>query len=234
MATFEQHEPCPKCGSKDNLGRYSDGSAYCFGCGYTEKSSRYSPATNRVYEERAIRIPQDATPQVASTPGGTWLAQYGITALEIQRYRMLWSPSRQQLIFPLYNKNGDLVAYQGRNFKPDSKGKYFSQGKIHDLLYFCGKKSSPIILVEDLLSAIKIGRLGVAMPLFGSEASTALLMRLKDHCQAIIVWLDSDKWINSHDIVKRSQSIGLPAMSVFTNLDPKEYSTEKIKYFLTN
>jgi hypothetical protein len=70
--------------------------------------------------------------------------------------------------------------------------------------------------------------------LFGSEASTPLLMRLKDHCQAIIVWLDSDKWKNSHDIVKRAQSIGLPAMSVFTNLDPKEYSTEKIKYFLTN
>ena len=155
MATFEQHEPCPKCGSKDNLGRYSDGSAYCFGCGYTEKSSRYSPATNRVFEERAIRIPQDATPQVASTPGGTWLAQYGITALEIQRYRMLWSPSRQQLIFPLYNKNGELVAYQGRNFKPDSKGKYFSQGKIHDLLYFCGKSQALSFLWKTFLAPLK-------------------------------------------------------------------------------
>lgn len=32
-------EPCPKCGSRDNLARYSDGHAYCFGegCGYREK-----------------------------------------------------------------------------------------------------------------------------------------------------------------------------------------------------
>jgi twinkle protein len=32
-------EPCPKCGSKDNLKRYSDGHAHCFGmgCGYREK-----------------------------------------------------------------------------------------------------------------------------------------------------------------------------------------------------
>lgn len=32
-------EPCPKCGSKDNLARYDDGHAYCFGfgCGYFEK-----------------------------------------------------------------------------------------------------------------------------------------------------------------------------------------------------
>ena len=33
---FIQHEPCPKCGSRDNLARYSDGHAYCFGCEYRE------------------------------------------------------------------------------------------------------------------------------------------------------------------------------------------------------
>lgn len=38
MADFVQHEPCPKCGSRDNLARYSDGSAYCFGCEHHEKS----------------------------------------------------------------------------------------------------------------------------------------------------------------------------------------------------
>jgi twinkle protein len=28
---FIGHEPCPKCLSKDNLARYSDGHGYCFG-----------------------------------------------------------------------------------------------------------------------------------------------------------------------------------------------------------
>lgn len=34
------HEPCPKCGSRDNLARYEDGGAHCFsaGCGYFEKA----------------------------------------------------------------------------------------------------------------------------------------------------------------------------------------------------
>ena len=36
MSEFLRHEPCPKCGSKDNLARYSDGHAYCFGCEYYE------------------------------------------------------------------------------------------------------------------------------------------------------------------------------------------------------
>lgn len=37
MGRFVRHEPCPKCGSKDNLARYEDESAYCFGCAHHEK-----------------------------------------------------------------------------------------------------------------------------------------------------------------------------------------------------
>lgn len=33
---FVQKEPCPECGSRDNLARYSDGHAHCFGCEYYE------------------------------------------------------------------------------------------------------------------------------------------------------------------------------------------------------
>ena len=36
---FLQHEPCPECGSKDNLARYDDGHAHCFGCGYYEHAN---------------------------------------------------------------------------------------------------------------------------------------------------------------------------------------------------
>jgi twinkle protein len=35
-------EPCPSCGSRDNLARYSDGHGYCFGCGYYEKAESSS------------------------------------------------------------------------------------------------------------------------------------------------------------------------------------------------
>lgn len=35
-STLIRHEPCPACGSKDNLGRYSDAHGFCFGCGHWE------------------------------------------------------------------------------------------------------------------------------------------------------------------------------------------------------
>ena len=41
---FVRHEPCPSCNSRDNLARYSDGHAYCFGCEYRE------PAVGEVNE----------------------------------------------------------------------------------------------------------------------------------------------------------------------------------------
>ena len=37
---FVRHEACPQCNSKDNLARFSDGHAYCFGCNYTEQPER--------------------------------------------------------------------------------------------------------------------------------------------------------------------------------------------------
>lgn len=33
------HEPCPSCGSRDNLARYSDGHGFCFGCQHYQKAS---------------------------------------------------------------------------------------------------------------------------------------------------------------------------------------------------
>ena len=56
MADFVGHEPCPTCGSKDNLARYSDGSAYCFGCGHTELLGRDSQAERPFKPDKSLLI----------------------------------------------------------------------------------------------------------------------------------------------------------------------------------
>jgi len=40
---YSHKEPCPACGSRDNLARYTDGHAYCFGCGHHERAERSRP-----------------------------------------------------------------------------------------------------------------------------------------------------------------------------------------------
>lgn len=35
-SAFLRHEPCPECGSRDNLARYASGRGFCHGCGHIE------------------------------------------------------------------------------------------------------------------------------------------------------------------------------------------------------
>lgn len=41
------HEPCPSCGSRDNLARYDDGHGYCFSCSHYEHGDGAPSPTNR-------------------------------------------------------------------------------------------------------------------------------------------------------------------------------------------
>lgn len=45
QSEFVRHEPCPSCGSKDNLARYTDGHGFCFGCNHYESGSCNQIAT---------------------------------------------------------------------------------------------------------------------------------------------------------------------------------------------
>ncbi len=57
---FVRHEPCPSCGSKNNLARYSDGHAVCFsgGCDHYERASgeviESKPKANRKLEMTGV------------------------------------------------------------------------------------------------------------------------------------------------------------------------------------
>ena len=57
---FVRHEPCPSCGSKNNLARYSDGHAVCFtgGCDHYERGNgevvESKPKANRKLEMTGV------------------------------------------------------------------------------------------------------------------------------------------------------------------------------------
>ena len=51
-AKFLRHEPCPSCGSKNNLARYDDMHAYCFGCNYYEHSENKTPTIQIPYGDK--------------------------------------------------------------------------------------------------------------------------------------------------------------------------------------
>lgn len=248
---FECHEACPSCGSRDNLGRWKDGHAWCFGCGYGEPPSR----TSEVVLEAAkavlgvskqekvpskIRMPEDSNYNLGFK-AQQWLLSYGITSDEAQENNLKWSQKEEQLLFPIYDDE-NLIAYQARNFKNVGMGaqkrpKWVTYGKVAEIVHILGltnDEKNGIVLVEDMVSAIKCGRYMAAMPLFGNDLSAERMRRLLILTDKLLFWLDPDMQRKSTQLATQARELGFKPRVICTNYDPKEESPQTIKQMLYN
>lgn len=231
MAVFVKHEPCPQCGSKDNLGRYSDGSAWCFGCHYKEAPDGASFIPNQPEKEPdGIQLADDLCNDFPRHVV-EWLARYDISVEEALKHGWKYSPSWNQLTFIFRDGNGRPVVVQSRNFSANAKRKYFNSGSVADVLpiFKSSSESRTIVVVEDAVSAAKISRQIDAMPCLGSNLPVRKLSALRAlGYEYVWVWLDSDKFKEACHIADLAKWIGLVARPVYTDLDPKEYSNDEI------
>jgi hypothetical protein len=254
-STFVRHKPCPKCKSRDNLAEFSDGHEWCFGCGYY-KPPEWSLDRARQKEEKGGA---DAGNYFGIDPGSCdtlpedaykWLKKYGITEEEVVRYDVGYDRKRDLLCFPLKEESGRIAAYTCRNFGPDrDKRKTLTFGSLsHPVIIASPEAAKNIgVFVEDIISAIKVGRSFEAYPVLGSNipleslrwAQKRLLGPSGYHPSlegipeppGVGIWLDRDMHGKAHRFSRRLNAVagfdlGFP---VFTHKDPKEYGTEEIK-----
>ena len=237
ISTFFKHESCPKCGSRDNLGRWSDGHAYCFGCYYYEPPTLFTQQTTITQQQDVVKshiFPDDFSTTIG-TRGWTWLKKYGILSSEVTNF--LWSESKQWLIMPFYDSSGCLLAWQARNFSLERpKPRYLSFGQISDIMHFEGNENvNMVIIVEDMLSAIKVGRsqIAQAMPCFGSNIPLKTLTRLKAQFKYLGIWLDMDMAGKALQTHCRASQLGFKQVFMIkTPYDPKTYTDEDIKTYV--
>jgi hypothetical protein len=235
MAHFVRHEPCPNCGSKDNLARYSDGSAHCFGCKYNERSTisgLLSEPSQKLEDENEMRsflkqLTIDFSPECVG-----WLGSYEIDVAMACSNAFKWHPGYQQLVFCWFDDENqeDLIAYQARNFHPEhrKKRKYFSKGNLEQLLplyhRYDSLRSEHLFLVEDVVSAVKLGAFSDAMPCLSSGLSSNKLARVSRRYKKITVWLDSNMLHNANTMARQLENLGCSTTVVHTPQDPKEIS----------
>ena len=134
MSSFKHHESCPKCGSKDNLGVWTDGHKFCFGCKY------YVPPPDSINNMRTKIMENnnnefsllDTSTFTAIIPISAleWLGTYVITKEEIRRYSICWNTKTDSLVFPVFNTNKEVVFTNERYFGPRTDyPKYRAYGK---------------------------------------------------------------------------------------------------------
>lgn len=244
-AHLTKHIQCPKCAKigKDNghnnLGVYSDGHMWCFSCHYFVSGNKiegYKARVARVQkdtqpERPILGIPIDSNSDIP-TEASEWLFQYELNNNTLIKHHILWSESREMLIFPYFIQD-TLVAWQGRYFGTNPKiGKWHTKGDVEKIVYVLGRKSKTIVLVEDIVSAIKVARIATVSPIFGSHISLLKLKTLGIFYDKIIIWLDPDKQKDAIKFAEKGQLMGLETRVVLSNKDPKEHSMDEIVEYL--
>ena len=251
--TILQRSGCPRCAesgkdmSKDNLISYTDGHQRCYACGfsyYPDNLKKVKIALNPIMQtsivNQGIFLPED-TSSVLGQESLTWLKKYQLTLEELNLF--LWSESQKQLIFPVYQDN-ILIFYQARHFLTKSltksltkPPKYVTQGTLMHKICFLSREyldKGYLVIVEDIVSAIKVSRQFATMPLFGSHLDKSKLLYLKQYTQHllspvyIIFWLDSDKILESMQFSRQASMLGLKTSIIHTIQDPKDFSQDEI------
>lgn len=220
---FIRHLPCPKCGSKDNLAEYED-HFWCFGCRYHKNKDDLESLRARV-SDKEIQVTSvdvlETTPEIPIKPL-KWLLSFGITLKEVVDNNITWNSKDQLLV--LLNKPG---YWQARCFG-NQKVKYMSKGEKPLTIY---GKGDTIVLVEDILSAIKVARLSpnyCSSPLLGCSIHKDTIQSLQGKFKSVRVWLDRDKAIEAIKIAKQFRERGVESDVIITEKDPKEYSKEEL------
>jgi Zn ribbon nucleic-acid-binding protein len=240
-SVFVKHESCPQCKSRNNLGVWSDGHKWCFGCGY------YEPPTGSNYEyvrrvlkpkeneQRELQLPSDASLAIPKE-ARDWMMQYLVFNDDILQYDIRYSEAEKGLIFSVKDEQHKLVFYQMRMFKPGPK--YITRGRLGNhipvlkmSMDFMDPVSS-LVVVEDYLSAIRVSEWMDCMPLFGSHLDKKTAVRLATMYNDIYLWLDPDKAAQAMKFKGEYEAIFDNFHVILTDKDPKEYAPNDIYDYL--
>lgn len=174
--------------------------------------------------------PLPAVYSVSEWPPGAavWLYKAGLSRADIGELGIYWHPPSDRVVIPY----GGF--YQARACQPGRTPKYMSPSpKPKDLIVAYG--SGPeIVLTEDMLSAIKVGRVTEAWAVLGTRMSEFQLATLMRRNAQVAVWLDPDPpgQVGAHKIMRQLRAVGIPARNVVSGKDPKLYTTGQIAHYL--
>ena len=225
---------------------------YCHRCGMSgiKKIGDLPPEevvklwhSNRISKDRGrqvvkqMRLPEDVTNDIHTYAMSEylWLQTAGITDEEIVKYNICYSPYFERVIFPVYDRDDKLIYWQGRKVVGDGPKwlnvKLMGREDIyfevdHQIRYPKGKAVG-VVIVEDIISAIIVGRTCSSLALLGSYIPDSLILYLKD--RVVYIWLDKDKQGDAVKHFMRLQSHGIKAKLRVTKRDPKHYSEDDIK-----
>jgi hypothetical protein len=235
------YEPCPRCrelgndNRGDNLVVYSNGHSHCFACGYHNYPKYHKPTTQEVSNVPKSVRPSDFTREVP-VEGWQWLLQYGLPYSHWKDCTGYSEEAGRRLVFEV-SDNGRVAFSIGRLLDEATKHsrKWYVWGDSHKHCHVVGQgRGTSTLLVEDLISAHKVGEVTEAIPLFGTTIHPCHLYYLMTNNRPVVLWLDKDQELHVKKKALQLESLIDKSVKIITtDKDPKALSFTQIKE-LTN
>lgn len=192
--------PCPKCGSRDNLGRYSDGHGHCFGCGHYEPGNGDPPSN---YNRSARVDPTDFTP----IPGEPLaLRKRGLTEETCRHFGYLVGTDpktdKPVQLAPYHDADGRVVAQKWRTQDKD----FGVVGKLKNALPLFGQHlwrdgGKKVVITEGEIDCLSVSQLqGNKWPVVsvpngaqGAKKSLSAALEWLERFDEVILMFDQDE-----------------------------------------
>lgn len=165
-----------------------------------------------------------------------WYMQAGISPEVAQAYRIGYSPKLDRVVMPVYEQE-ELVAVQMRACTETQKPKYLNITGGKSAAMFWSRPEIPGlvgVVTEDILSAIKIGRVFPSASILGSHINDARTMKLVRKWKEVILWLDPDKagQEGMKDAANRLLMQGVTVSVILSEKDPKLHTLDEIRDYI--
>ena len=209
--TSSPHVVCPKCGggltSERSFVITRIGGALKFLCHRATCGWRGIVGSTGVREEHvaptfeAKEYPYPT--EVISPAQERWLvAVYGISVGAVASCRVRFNTERQTYAFPILDYRGYEIGIVDRDFtgirKPKAISYWFNDvpklyyAPANPYVAWQGDYDSSIIIVEDILSALKCSMYGRSVALLGTHISEEQALALSERTRNLIIVLDPD------------------------------------------
>lgn len=185
-----------------------------------------------------LPTPQEWDVQAWPAAARLWLYKAGLSNADIQKLGAYYHEPTNRVVIP-YVMDNKVVFWQARRLSGDG-AKYLSPAHVDRSrvvgMYGAG---NCIVIVEDALSAFKVGKVSWGWSLLGTKVLKHTLAKLVTLGLPVVTWLDNDVGAkrNSGQLaaleIKRSLDlVGIPTVNVVTDKDPKAYSYREITEIL--
>jgi hypothetical protein len=213
-------------------------SFHCFKCGehtfmyhesqsYRDRKHREAAiaAARQEKKRQGFDLPLDFSQTIAPA-GLAWLGSGGWTADLIFKYGIGWSDRLSRVVLPLD------IGWQARAVMEGHQPKYLSKCPT-DMIWRSEPITDRVCLVEDVLSAGRVGQLYPSVAILGTEPRS--VMQWIGQCKEVVLWFDNDDAGRTarakiEKVLRWIPSIRL--LEVRTAMDPKKYTTREIRMFL--